>query len=84
MDKNHNCLERVRKELMDANPEIISLHFPFSMMQDMNKRYGINMTGQEVKYIVNQTREDGKVVQKVKRSFVIHDYCPFCGEKYID
>ena len=83
MNKNHDCISRVREELKAANPDMISwIRFDLSTIKDMSKKNGINMTGQRIEYAYNHKKKDGTVVEKTGKSFITHDYCPFCGKKY--
>lgn len=83
MDKNHDCLSRVRQELKDANPDMIGfIFFDLSTIKDMSNNSGIKMTGQGISYGYQHKKRDGTIVEKRGKSFVTHDYCPFCGEKY--
>lgn len=73
--KNHvECIDKVRSELKNADPSLGWVRF---------KLAGSNgITGQAIEYSQTIKKKDGteKVVEK--KSFVTHDYCPFCGGKY--
>jgi hypothetical protein len=82
MDKNHDCITRVRKELKENNLDMGWVRFDLSTIKDISKKTGIEMTGQRIEYNYQQKKKDGTTVEKIGKSFVTHDYCPFCGKKY--
>ena len=82
MDKNHDCISRVRNELKEANPEMGWVRFDCSTIKDMKSKNGIEMTGQRIEYSYKHKKKDGTEIEKIGKDFVTHDYCPFCGEKY--
>lgn len=82
MDKNHDCISRVRKELKDANPNIGWVRFDLSTIKGTATKTGIEMTGQGIEYSYRHKKISGTTIEKTGKSFVTHDYCPFCGEKY--
>jgi len=69
------CLKKVRDELMaqDENHEYIIIEL--SNIKNMSRPELGYKTGQrlEVKY---------KDKKKLHKTFISHDYCPFCGVKY--
>lgn len=82
MDKNHDCISKVRKQLKDADPSLGWVRFDLSTIQDMSKKNGIEMTGQRIEFSYKHKKKDGTEVEKIGKSFVTHAYCPFCGKKY--
>ena len=85
--KNHEkCIDKVRKQIMEANPELKYVHFDLVniVSWDGNKRSKYFKTGQRTSSGYNHKKKDGTIVQKEQKSFVAHEFCPFCGEKYID
>ncbi|MBP4137429.1 hypothetical protein [Flavobacterium geliluteum] len=40
------------------------------------------LTGQRIEIGYNHIKRDGEIKKKERKSFVTHDYCPFCGDKY--
>lgn len=76
---NHNCIERVRKELMDADPSLKTVRFLLSTITDGKVS---DMTGQPIEVSFEKRKKDGQTKTVYQKSFVAHDYCPFCGEKY--
>ena len=82
MNKNHDCISRVRKELKDANPGMGWVKFSLSTIKDASDKDSIEMTGQAIEYSYQHKKKDGTIIDKTDKSFVTHDYCPFCGKKY--
>lgn len=82
MDKNHDCLTGIRKELKAANPDMGFIRFDLSSIRDIASTKGIEMTGQRIEYSYQHKKRDGSTIVKTAKSFVTHDYCPFCGKKY--
>jgi hypothetical protein len=69
------CLEKVRKEIMDADPNITFVRFRLA---------GINgITGQAIEIGTKyKSKKQQKELVRQTLDMVTHDYCPFCGEKY--
>lgn len=40
------------------------------------------LTGQRIEVIYNHVLRNGGIQRKSKKSFISHDFCPFCGVKY--
>lgn len=80
MLSNHKkCIDKVRKEVMEANPEIKHIRFKLTTIYN-GKRSDI--TGQEIEITEEVTKKDGSKKMKNSKSFVSHTYCPFCGKKF--
>lgn len=78
------CLEEVRKSLIEgqkANYVRIDIS-DISVIDDTGKRIKENITGQRIEVGYNHVRRDGGVQRKERKSFIAHDFCPFCGVKY--
>ena len=41
-----------------------------------------NLTGQRIDIGYNHTKRDGTIQKKERKSFITHDYCPWCGKEY--
>ncbi len=82
MDKNHDCITKVREQLKNDAPEINWIRFDLSTIQNASIKNPINKTGQRIEYGYTHKKKDGSTVEKVGKSFVSHKYCPFCGEEY--
>lgn len=79
---NHEkCIEKVRDQIMKADPKVNYVRFDLSNIvtwDEKNKRSQYKKTGQRV--VVGLINKNGN--QKEEKSFVAHDYCPYCGKKY--
>lgn len=82
MEKNHDCISKVRQQVKDADPTMGWVKFELSTIKNMNNYDGINKTGQAIRFSYTHTKRDGTTVEKTGKSFVTHNYCPFCGKKY--
>lgn len=83
MKSNHDCISKVRANLKAQSPDIGWIRFDLStIVSSSDESPQINKTGQRIEYSITKKKRDGTVVQKTEKSFVTHDYCPFCGEKY--
>jgi len=82
MDKNHDCISKVRTELKEADPTLGWVRFELSNIKSTSQKDGIVKTGQAISYSYEHTKKDGTKITKIGKSFVSHDFCPFCGEKY--
>lgn len=72
--KHTNCIKKIRKQIKDADPSIGWIRFRLA---------GDNgITGQYIEYSQTTAKRDGTEKTVEKKSFITHDYCPFCGEKY--
>lgn len=80
--KDHDCISKVRKQLKGADPTIGLVKFKLSTIKNLYIKNAIEKTGQEIEYSFTYTKKDGSKVEKTAKSFVSHDYCPFCGKKY--
>jgi hypothetical protein len=81
----HNCLEEIRENIMENDPEINYVYFKLSNIKTINRETGAESkikTGQAVEIGYNHIKKDGTMVRKSRKSFVTHTHCPFCGKKY--
>lgn len=74
MDK-HTCVDEVRKQIMAADNTVEYVRMDLDNIRSMVDKTGQMKTGQRVFVGIK-----GK--KKEEKSFVAHDYCPFCGMKY--
>ena len=81
MKATHNCINKVRKDLIEAN-NFINCKIDLANIQNISERDGIVKTAQKINYSYNHKKKNGDIVVKEGVSFVTHEYCPFCGEKY--
>lgn len=80
--KKHDCLQKVREALKEADPKLTYVRFELSTIRDIDDNKSEPRTGQAIEYGYNHTKKNGEVVTKSAKSFVSHEYCPFCGKKY--
>lgn len=83
MNSNHDCISKVRKELKNESPEMGWVKFDCSNVHNMNDPDPIYKTGQRFEYSYRHTKKDGTIIEKIGKSFISHDFCPFCGEEYV-
>jgi len=82
MEKEPCCNAKVRKGLMTNNSSITHIYFDLSNIQDISKSNPVIKTGQNIEVGYNHTMKNGEIRQKTRKSFVTHEFCPFCGKKY--
>lgn len=81
--KKHNCIEKVRKELIKQDDKIEYIRFQLSTISSVPSYEDEDIkTGQEIHIGYKHKRKDGTIVPKERKTFVTHTYCPFCGVKY--
>ncbi len=80
----HDCISQVRADLMAQDPSIKYIRFELSNIQNLSSDSGLKKTGQAIEIGYEKTNKKGEVKKVYKNSFVTHEYCPFCGEKYPD
>jgi Ni,Fe-hydrogenase III large subunit len=79
-----NCLDKVRNNIIlieDAN--YVRIDMSTILVRLKNGKEIENLTGQRIEIGYNHIKRDGTVQKKERKSFITHDYCPFCGKKYI-
>jgi hypothetical protein len=78
------CLEKVRNNLIDSlNANYIRIDMSTISVTDENgKQIKENITGQRIEVGYKYVRRDGGIQQKERKSFISHQFCPFCGVKY--
>lgn len=75
----HDCISQVRKDLKKQDPEATYIRFELCTIRGEQEDI---MTGQAITVGYNHTKRNGDVIDKPEKTFVTHDYCPFCGKKY--
>lgn len=84
--KNHEeCINAVRKQIMENQPNIKGISFEYSNIVEFKNNGKIGRykkTGQGISVRYEHKKKDGTVTEKYRKSFVGHTYCPFCGKKY--
>lgn len=71
----HNCVDKLRKKIMKADPTIKYIRFELADLMDANDMNAEPSTGQRV--FVGYSDK-----KKERKTFVAHSHCPFCGERY--
>jgi len=74
-----NCIEEVQESVKEIHK--YNAHFEVDCVLT-NSKTGLKSTGQRIEISYNHVRKDGGVQRKYKKSFVSHNYCPFCGGAY--
>lgn len=80
-----DCLNQIRKKIIKKNAGTycyIELSNITSFDENRNP-IAESQTGQEIVYDYAHVLKSGGVTLKKKKSFLTHDFCPFCGTKYI-
>lgn len=78
------CIEDIRNNLTErlkANYVIIDMS-TLSVTDDDGKRIKENITGQRIEVGYNHVKRDNGVQRKKRKSFIAHQFCPFCGVEY--
>lgn len=79
------CIDRRREQIMTANPDVNYVRFDMDNIKSTYENGYRNLfykTGQRITIGFDHKKKDGTVVGKEEKSFIAHDYCPFCGKKY--
>ena len=78
------CIEDVRKNLIESlNANYVRIDMStISVTDNEGKRIKEDITGQRIEVGYNHVRRDGGIQQKERKSFIAHQFCPFCGVKY--
>ena len=82
VEKEPCCNATVRKGIMTNNPNITAVYFEQSNIQNVASKDRVWKTGQTIEVHYNHTLKNGEIREKHRKSFVAHQYCPFCGKKY--
>lgn len=73
--KHVDCITKVRQQMKKDDPSLGWVKFILA---------GTNgVTGQAIQYSETVTKRDGTKKEVIKKSYVTHDFCPFCGEKFV-
>jgi hypothetical protein len=78
------CLEEVRNSLIEkwqANYIRIDMS-TISVTDESGKTIKEDLTGQRIEVGYNHVKRDGGIQRKERKSFISHQFCPFCGVKY--
>jgi len=70
--EKHDCLSKVRKELMDDDPTITWIQFGLSNITTMDKsKQRIKKTGQEIFIGFDYTKKDGSILKKPEEALFL-------------
>lgn len=81
MNYTHDCISKLRKKMKKDDPSLHWIKFDISDIEDADD-VGMK-TGQRIEFSYSHTKKDGTVIEKKGKSYVTHDFCPFCGEAYV-
>ena len=83
-NQEHKCLNKVRKQLMKADKRLKYVRFDLSniVSWEGNKIVAKGKTGQRVVIGIEYKKKNGEMAVREEKSFIGHDYCPYCGKKY--
>jgi hypothetical protein len=77
------CLEKIRKNIISneganyVRIDCSNIRVRFENGKDLE-----NVTGQRIEIGYNHVKRDGSIQKKERKSFIAHDFCPFCGKEY--
>jgi ribosome-associated protein YbcJ (S4-like RNA binding protein) len=80
--EDHNCLKELVEFWKEDDPNFIRAEFELSTIKQIRSGNGIRMTGQSVHITEKYIKRNGEVTTRTRKTFVSHNYCPFCGKKY--
>lgn len=72
------CLKKIIKNGKQADKTITGIYFEMARITRIGAVPRRHKTGQEVRI----TRLNSKGREVTQKTFVAHDYCPFCGNKF--
>lgn len=77
------CLETIRKNIIaNEKANYVRIDCSTITVRLENGKSIENVTGQRIEVGYDHTKRDGTIQKKEYKSFVTHDYCPFCGKLY--
>ena len=77
-----NCIQELREIWKKENEDIISVTFDCYPITNLSNKKSPKKTGQRVELDYWYTKKDGSKVKKTQKTFVSHNFCPFCGKSY--
>lgn len=66
------------------NKEIKGVYFDLSTIAPINYKGSIQATAQAIEIMSEKKTRNGELKTVVRKSFVSHNFCPFCGKSYND
>lgn len=76
-----DCQNKIRESYIAENPDITHFIFGLSNIKAVKEPNAKPKTGQPVEIGFNTVKK-GKPAHKWIKTFIAHEYCPFCGVKY--
>ncbi len=77
------CLDNIRENIIkNENANYVRFDCSTIRRRIQNEPDKEDLTGQRIEVGFNHTKRNGEVIKKEYKSFVTHDFCPFCGVKY--
>lgn len=77
------CLDEIRNNIIkNENANYVAIDCSTIRIRFENAPDKENITGQRIEIGYNHTKRNGEVIKKHRKSFVTHDYCPWCGTKH--
>lgn len=77
-----NCLNKIRQNIVNNTPNVIYAKLELSNIVNVFGDQEKKKTGQALEIGYKYKKKDGRETTKHKKTYIIHDYCPFCGQKY--
>lgn len=77
-----DCIKQIREQILDRGATSVIVD-----MADVTTTYTDGTivrgkTGQRIEVKELKKKKDGTEYHKWRKSFIAHQYCPFCGEEY--
>lgn len=77
------CLETLRKNIIkNEKANYVRIDCSTIRVRFENGNELENVTGQRIEIGYDHVKRDGTIQKKERKSFVSHDFCPFCGKEY--
>ncbi|OSZ79303.1 hypothetical protein CAP35_13910 [Chitinophagaceae bacterium IBVUCB1] len=80
-----NCIEKYRKQIIadfeKQGTPAQYVRFELSTIHSQGMKNLI--TGQAIEIGYQKANKKGELQRKTEKSFVSHNYCPWCGKKYV-
>lgn len=78
-----NCLDEIRKNIIaNQKANYVRIDLSTILTKEEGKPDKENLTGQNITIGYTHVKRDGGLQPKERKTFITHDYCPFCGVKY--
>lgn len=83
-----DCQSKIREEIKDDEAAatrgmiIKYVLFDMSNIKDMSGEVKQKKTGQRLTIVYSFLNKKGETKEKNEKTFISHDFCPWCGVKY--